>query len=109
MSGWLNIVRQVYQAGGKMPTVRVVDAPSAVGEARRLGLIAPGKRGGRGRHQLVLTRRGVDLIEGRVAPRVLEYTAAFGAGRPPVVPDLAGGAAQGERGALDDRRASCTE
>jgi hypothetical protein len=25
VSGWLNIVRQVYQAGGKMPTVRVVE------------------------------------------------------------------------------------
>ncbi len=84
MSAWLNIVRQVYQAGGRMPVARVYDAPSAITEARRLGLLEPGVRGqGRRPHTLALTQRGVDLMEGRVAPRVLPYSVAFNAGRLP--------------------------
>jgi len=83
MSAWLEAVREVYKAGGRMPVRHMGSGNNALDEARKIHLIEPGKMGGPSNsHYAVLTQKGRDLMEGRLVAYVPKYRNVNG-GRAP--------------------------
>ena len=80
MSEWLEATREVYKAGGRLMPCKATQPHSGYTEARRRGFIAPVNRGGTPK-PAVITQRGIDLIEGRMAtirtPRKVRLVATW--------------------------------
>jgi hypothetical protein len=81
MSGWLLALREVYAAGGHTTPAEINAPLDDITSARSKGFLAKG-RVGNYRHEIHITQRGIDLIEGRLVLRA-PYVASGRHGRAP--------------------------
>ena len=82
MSGWLLVMREVHQAGGRTTAARLTCSLDDIATARRKGVLAHAGHRGCAPHVVQLSALGWALCEGRAEYYVPPYTSSTG-GRAP--------------------------